>query len=91
MQLDDALEVTKDLSPYNPAVYGFVILILIVVGYVFYKQWMYWQNKYTNNMEKTIGLLNEVNSHLENNSVTTEYVKSLKDELQNIKNDIRNR
>ena len=91
MQLDDAVEITKDLTPYNPAVYGFLILIIIVVAYVFYKQWMFWQQKYIGTMEKTLKLLNDVNAHLENNSLTTEYVKGLKDELRNLKDDVRNR
>jgi predicted negative regulator of RcsB-dependent stress response len=89
LQLNEAISATKDLSPYNAAAYGFVVLLLLVACYILYKQWKYWQDKYTHSVEKTVTLLNDVNKHLADNESTSQDLQDIKRVITEIQFDIR--
>lgn len=83
LQLNEAINVTQNLSPYNAAAYGFVVLLLLVGCWILYKQWKYWQDKYTESVEKTITLMNEVNKHLADNDTISVDMADTKKYMEN--------
>jgi hypothetical protein len=87
---NEIIQITKDISPYNTAAYGFVVLLLLIGCYVFYKQWMKWQDKYITSINETIKLLGEVNKHLDKSENNDLCLREIKFEIEKLQDYVRN-
>jgi predicted negative regulator of RcsB-dependent stress response len=65
--------------------FGMVVALLIVGIIITYRQWMYWQNKYTENLKETTVILNDVNKYLNDNINTPADLQTIKEELRELK------
>lgn len=91
VQLTEAIEATRDVSPYTNYVYGFLVLMLLVACGVFYYDRKYWQEKYIKNQEDTVVILHDVSKYLTEDAKgkVSEDIKELANKIENLTNELR--
>ena len=64
LQIEPLIDVAKDISPWNAAAYGALVMLLAIVIYVVNKERLFWRNKYTDEVKDTMTLMNNVNEKM---------------------------
>jgi predicted negative regulator of RcsB-dependent stress response len=81
LQVQEVINITDKISPYNAYAYSAVVFILVLIIYFLYLEYKFWKSKTLENAEKNIILLYEVNKVLTDKKLDPETINEMKKEI----------
>lgn len=89
-QAKEAAEVALQASPYNALAYGILVFVLLAALFLLWKEYKEQNQKHREYVEKTVGLMQLIESKIDNFDKLDNQIKSLENEIKMLKNIVNN-
>lgn len=88
LQVKDVTEKTLEVSPYNTLAYGVLVTVLILAVVFIWREYRRIQERYRDHVEKTVGLVQVVESKLDTIEELDQETSDIKAEINGLENKI---